>query len=89
MYLLLTKEYRMSLYHKLLPTLCSREYNEWIMVKLQQMSELVSQADQLTKREIRFIESYPLSTLMKTEAVSLLKEAKVLMESLVSCNIHT
>lgn len=55
------------------------------MVKLQQMSELVKQADELTKREARFVEGYPLSSLMETDAFSLLKEAKVLMSSLVSC----
>ena len=54
------------------------------MVKLQQMSELVTQADQLTKREVRFIEGYPLSSLMETDAFDLLKEAEVLMSSLVS-----
>ena len=62
-----------------------REYNEWIMVKLQQVSELVTQADKLMKREVSFIEGYPLSSLLETDAFSLLKEAEVLMSSLVSC----
>ena len=47
------------------------------------MSQLVSQADELTKREVRFVESYPLSTLMDTEAAALLREAEELVDSLV------
>ena len=54
------------------------------MVKLQQMSQLVSPADDLTKREAKFIEGYPLATLLKQEAAGLLSEADVLMASLVS-----
>lgn len=47
----------------------------------------VSQADDFTKREVRFVESYPLSTLMQTEAAGLLKEAETLVDSLVSADI--
>ena len=51
------------------PPLLPREY-EWIVVKLQQM---VSQADDCTKGEVRFVESYPLSTLVQMEEADLLK----------------
>ena len=54
------------------------------MVKLQQMSQLVSQANDITERELKFIESYPLASLMETQAAGLLKKAKQIMENLVS-----
>ena len=53
------------------------------MVKLHQMSQLVSQASDITERELRFIEAYPLESLMETEAAPLLEEAKKIMENLV------
>ena len=66
------------------PTPFIREYNEWIMVKLHQMSQLVSQANDITERELKFIEAYPLHSLLETQAAGLLEEAKQIMENLVS-----
>ena len=56
------------------------------MVKLHQMSVLVSQANEITEREMRFIAAYPLSSLMETEVGRLLEEAKQIMENLVNNN---
>jgi hypothetical protein len=38
------------------------------MVKLHQMAVLVSQASDITERELRFIGAYPLGLLLETEA---------------------
>ena len=54
------------------------------MVKLHQMSQLVSQANDITERELKFIEAYPLNSLLETQAAGLLEEAKQIMENLVS-----
>ena len=54
------------------------------MVKLHQMSQLVSQANDITERELRFIEAYPLDSLLETQAAALLEEAKQIMDNLVS-----
>ena len=54
------------------------------MVKLHQMSALVSQANEITERELRFIAAYPLSSLLETEAGGLLQEAKQIMDNLVN-----
>ena len=54
------------------------------MVKLHQMSALVSQANEITERELRFIAAYPLSSLLETEASRLLQEAKQIMDNLVN-----
>lgn len=70
------------------PTPFIREYNEWIMVKLHQMSQLVSQANDITERELKFIEAYPLHSLLETQAAGLLEEAKQIMENLVSTVNH-
>ena len=56
------------------------------MVKLHQMSALVSQANEITERELRFIAAYPLSSLLETEAGGLLQEAKKIMDNLVNIN---
>jgi hypothetical protein len=56
------------------------------MVKLHQMAVLVSQASDITERELKFIGAYPLSSLLVTEAGGLLEEAKQIMDNLV--NIH-
>ena len=53
------------------------------MVKLHQMSLLVSMANQFTQGELRFIESYPLDSLMESRAEGLLEEAKKIMDNLV------
>ena len=58
------------------------------MVKLHQMSQLVSQASDITERELKFIEAYPLHSLLETQAAGLLEEAKQIMENLVSTPNH-
>ena len=58
------------------------------MVKLHQMSQLVSQANDITERELRFIEAYPLDSLLETQAATLLKEAKQIMENLVKLSLR-
>ena len=70
----------------MLPPPLIREYNEWIMVKLHQMSQLVSQANDITERELRFIEAYPLDSLLETQAATLLEEAKQIMDNLVNAS---
>jgi hypothetical protein len=46
------------------------------MVKLHQMAVLVSQASDITERELKFIGAYPLGSLLETEAGGLLEEGK-------------
>ena len=61
------------------------------MVKLHQMSQLVSQANDMTERELKFIKAYPLDRLMETPATGLLEEAKLIMDNLVwfeLCIVH-
>jgi hypothetical protein len=54
------------------------------MVKLHQMAVLVSQASDITERELKFIGAYPLGSLLETEAGGLLEEAKQIMDNLVN-----
>ena len=56
-----------------------REYNDWIMVKLQHMSELVTQADEFIKREVSFIQTFPLDDILTEDAEELLKETDSLV----------
>jgi hypothetical protein len=59
------------------------------MVKLHQMAVLVSQANDITERELKFIGAYPLGSLLETEAGGLLEEAKQIMDNLVNIHVIT
>lgn len=60
-------------------TILCREYNEWILLKLQHMNELVTQAQDLVQRELHFIQTFPLASILKEDAEELLKEADSLV----------
>ena len=56
-----------------------REYNDWIMVKLQHMAELVKEAEDIIQREVNFIQTYPVKRILQEDAKELLKEADELV----------
>lgn len=63
----------------ILAVLTCREYNDWIQMKLQHMGQLVSQAQELVQRELHFICTFPLTSLLRQDADELLKEADSLV----------
>ena len=57
----------------------NREYNDWIMVRLQHMNDLVTQGSELVQREVLFIQNFPLEEILKTDVEELLREADSLV----------
>ena len=56
-----------------------REYNDWTMVKLQHMNDLVILREELILRSENFVESFPLENSLSVDADTLLKEADQLV----------
>ena len=61
-----------------------QEHNDWVKMKLQQMSSLVTEARAIVNREGEFVQSFPLERLLREDATVLLKEADELVASHVS-----
>lgn len=56
-----------------------REYNDWIMVKLQHINDLVTQGEELIQRAENFVECFPLEDPLLADSEALLKEADQLV----------